>query len=353
MPVSLKDVARAAGVSIKTVSNVVNEYPFVSEAMRTRVQAVLDDLGYRPNLSARRLRKGRSGLVALSVPELTPYFAELADHVIVAAEKAQLTIVIDRTGGERAHERSAAAGIRHNLTDGTIASPLSLTAEDVEQLRGTNHHIVLLGERLLHVGMDHVSIDNVSAARAAVRHLLDGGRTRIAALGTIPRGTGPVPLRQRGYEQALRRAGLKPERSLYGDVEEFHREDGYLAMRRLLQERPDLDAVFCFNDLLAFGALSALHGAGYRVPQDVALVGFDDVAECRYSTPALSSVSPDKQAVAEHAVRLLVQRMNNTGPLEPQEVFPPYQLVVRESSGPRTGPARITGGDNRQQTREG
>jgi DNA-binding LacI/PurR family transcriptional regulator len=335
MPVSLKDVATAAGVSIKTVSNVVNEYPFVSEAMRVRVQAVLDDLGYRPNLSARRLRKGRSGLVALSVPELTPYFAELAECVIVAAEKAHLTVLIDRTGGERDHERTAAAGIRHNLTDGTIASPLSLTAADIEQLRANNHHIVLLGERLAHVGVDHVSIDNVAAARVAVRHLLDGGRRRIAALGTTQDRTGPVPLRQRGYEQALRRAGLKPERSLYGDVELFHREDGYLAMRRLLQQRPDLDAVFCFNDLLAFGALAALLGAGYRVPQDVAIVGFDDVAECRYSTPALSSVSPDKQAVAEQAVRLLVQRMGNTGPLEAQEVFAPYELVVRESSAGR------------------
>lgn len=331
MPVSLKDVATVAGVSIKTVSNVVNEYPFVSERMRTKVQAVIDDLGYRPNLSARRLRNGRSGLVALSLPELTPYFTELAEQVVTAAEGRGLTVLIDRTGGNRGHERLVAAGIRDDLTDGTIASPLSMTAEDVEKLRA-DHPIVLLGERLSHVGVDHVAIDSVAAAGAAVEHLVGIGRRRIAALGTARRPAGTVALRQRGYEQALARSGLKRERSLFGDVELFHREDGYLAMRRLLQQRPDLDAVFCFNDLLAFGALRALHEAGRRIPQDVAVVGFDDVEECRYSSPPLTSVSPDKRAIAEQAIRLLVQRMANTGPEGSQEVFPGYELVVRQST---------------------
>ena len=331
MPVSLKDVASVAGVSIKTVSNVVNDYPFVSEGTRARVRAVIDELGYRPNFSARRLRNGRSGLVALSLPELTPYFAELAEHVVAAAERRGFTVLIDRTGGERLHERLVAGGIRDNLTDGTIASPLSLTAEDVEKLRA-NHPIVLLGERLSHVGVDHVAIDSVAAARAAVNHLIESGRRVIAAIGTGRRPAGTVALRQRGYEQALRAAGLPRDRALYGDVEVFHREHGYLAMQGLLHRRPDLDAVFCFNDLLAFGALRALAEAGRRVPADVAVVGFDDVQECRYTSPPLTSVSPDKQAIAERAMELLVQRMNGTAPEHPQEVFPGFQLAVRRSS---------------------
>jgi DNA-binding LacI/PurR family transcriptional regulator len=331
MPVSLKDVASVAGVSIKTVSNVVNDYPFVSQPTRTRVQAVIDELGYRPNFSARRLRNGRSGLVALSLPELTPYFAELAEHVVAAAERRGFTVLIDRTGGERRHERLVAGGIRDNLTDGTIASPLSMTAEDVEKLRG-NHPIVLLGERLSHVGVDHVAIDSVAAARDAVNHLLGTGRRVIAAIGTARRPAGTVALRQHGYEQALRAGRVRRDRSLYGDVELFHREPGYRAMQALLQRRPELDAVFCFNDLLAFGALRALAEAGRRVPEDVAVVGFDDVQECRYTSPPLTSVSPDKQAIAEQAMDLLVQRMHRTAPEQPQEVFPDYRLVVRQSS---------------------
>jgi DNA-binding LacI/PurR family transcriptional regulator len=331
MPVSLKDVASVAGVSIKTVSNVVNDYPFVSEHTRTRVQAVIDELGYRPNFSARRLRNGRSGLVALSLPELTPYFAELAEHVVAAAERRGFTVLIDRTGGERQHERLVAGGIRDNLTDGTIASPLSMTAEDVAKLRGS-HPIVLLGERLSHVEADHVAIDSVAAARDAVSHLLEGGRRAIAAIGTARRPAGTVALRQRGYERALRAAGLPQDRALHGDVELFHREPGYLAMHELLRRRPGLDGVFCFNDLLAFGALRALAEAGRRVPADVAVVGFDDVQECRYTNPPLTSVSPDKRGIAEQAMELLVQRMHGTAPEQPQEVFPDYQLVVRQSS---------------------
>jgi DNA-binding LacI/PurR family transcriptional regulator len=251
--------------------------------------------------------------------------------VVAAAERRGFTVLIDRTGGERRHERLVAGGIRDNLTDGTIASPLSMTAEDVDKLRGA-HPIVLLGERLSHVGVDHVAIDSVGAASTAVNHLIGLGRRTIAALGTGRRPVGTVALRQRGYEQALAAADLPRDHSLYGDVELFHREPGYLVMQRLLRMSPDLDAVFCFNDLLAFGALRALAEAGRRVPEDVAVVGFDDVQECRYSTPPLSSISPDKRAIAECAMELLVQRMHQTAPEQPQEISPDYRLVVRQSS---------------------
>lgn len=336
MPVSLRDVAAAAGVSIKTVSNVVNGYPFISEQTKTKVQAALDELGYQPNLSARRLRSGRSGLIALAVPELTPYFANLADHVVSAAERRGLTVLIDRTGGERKHERRVAAGIRDNVTDGVIASPLAMTAQDVEQIRRT-HPIVLLGERLWNVGADHVAIDNVAAAAAAVEHLIEIGRTTIAALGTARRPTGNVAQRTRGYRQALAAAALPHDRSLHGDVRFLRREDGYQAMTRLLEARPDLDAVFCFNDLLAFGALHALREAGRRTPRDVAVAGFDDIEECRYSQPPLTSIAPDTAALADQAVDLLIERINKTAPDKPRELLPAFELVVRESTaGART-----------------
>jgi DNA-binding LacI/PurR family transcriptional regulator len=331
MPVSLKDVAAAAGVSIKTVSNVVNDYPFVSAATRHRVQAVVEQLGYRPNVSARRLRNGRSGVIALSLPELTPYFAELAELVVAIGERRGLTVLIDQTGGRRGHERLVAAGIRANLTDGTIASPLSMTADDVKRL-GQTHPIVLLGERLSHVALDHVAIDSVAAASAAVEHLADIGRRTIAAIGTARRPSGTVAQRQRGYLNALRRRGLERGRALQGDVVLFHRQDGYDAMVALLERRPDLDAVFCFNDLLALGALRALREAGRRVPDDVAVVGFDDIEECRFSAPPLTSIRPDKVAVAEHAVDLLCRRIDGTESGQAQELLPPYELVVRAST---------------------
>jgi DNA-binding LacI/PurR family transcriptional regulator len=333
MAVSLKDVARAAGVSIKTVSNVVNDYPFVSAETRAKVQAVLDELGYRPNLSARRLRSGRSGLIALSIPEIAaPYFAELADSVVAAAEARGLTVLIDKTGGQRGHEQQTAAGIRDNVVDGTIASPLAMTAADVELL-GRTHPIVLLGERLAHVSVDHVAIDSVAAAGVATRHLIDSGRRTIAVIGTGPEISNTGRLRLRGYRETLGAAGIARAADLEGDVRWYHRPDGYAAMQQLLARRPDVDAVFCFNDLLAIGALRALREAGRRVPQDVAVVGFDDVEECLYTTPPLTSIAPDKPAIAAAAVDLLMRRMAREPDLEPQEVFPPFELVVRESSG--------------------
>jgi len=332
MAISLKDVARAAGVSIKTVSNVVNDYPFVSPQTRTRVQSAIDELGYRPNLSARRLRSGRSGLIALSIPEIAaPYFAELADAVVNAAEARGLTVLIDKTGGQRGHEQQTAAGIRDNVVDGTIASPLAMTAADVDML-GRTHPIVLLGERLANVAVDHVAIDSVEAARQATQHLMSLGRRTVAVIGTGPDVSNTGRLRLHGYQQALADAGLRPEASLEGDARWYHRPDGYGAMRALLERRPDLDAVFCFNDLLAIGALRALREAGRRVPDDVAVMGFDDVEECRYTTPTLTSVAPDKLAIAETAVRLLMHRIEQDGDAEPQEVFPPFTLAVREST---------------------
>jgi DNA-binding LacI/PurR family transcriptional regulator len=333
MAVSLKDVAQAAGVSIKTVSNVVNDYPFVSSETRLRVQNALTELGYRPNLSARRLRSGRTGLIALSLPEIAaPYFAELADEVVVAAETRGLTVLIDKTGGQRGHEQRTAAGIRDNVVDGTIASPLAMTARDVEML-GRTHPLVLLGERLSGLAVDHVAVDSVGAARVATQHLIAGGRRVVAAIGTGAAISNTGRLRLHGYQDAMAGAGLRLDPLLHGDVAWYHRPDGYAAMQLLLTVRPDIDAVFCFNDLLAIGAMRALREGGRRIPEDVAVVGFDDIEDCLYTAPPLSSVSPDLAAVAETAVDLLMQRVNETAPLEPQEVFPPYRLVVRESSG--------------------
>ncbi|MFD2351672.1 LacI family DNA-binding transcriptional regulator [Nonomuraea ferruginea] len=144
----LKDVAALAGVSIKTVSNVVNGYPFVKPETRERVERAIAELNYRPNLTARNLRQGRSGVIALAVPDLDiPYFAELATNVITAADRHGWTVLIDQTQGDRAKERLVVSGIRAHLIDGLLFSPLALTAADLAQ-RADHTPMVLLGERI-------------------------------------------------------------------------------------------------------------------------------------------------------------------------------------------------------------
>ncbi len=180
MRVSLKDVAEHAGVSIKTVSNVVNKYQHVTPAMRERVQQSIDELGYRPNLTARHLRKGRTGIIALAVPELgNPYFAELAGAIIDAAAEHDITVLLDHTRGEREQEILVSQGFRARVIDGLIMSPLELAEEDLRQ-RDDDVPLVLLGEREYDLPHDHIAIDNVAAARTAVRHLISRGRASIA-----------------------------------------------------------------------------------------------------------------------------------------------------------------------------
>ncbi|MGW5667852.1 LacI family DNA-binding transcriptional regulator [Micromonospora sp. NPDC003776] len=331
----LKDVAERAGVSVKTVSNVVNGYQHVRPDTRARVEQAIAELNYRPNLSARNLRKGRTGVIALAVPELDiPYFAELARHVVTAAAAHGWTVLIDQTGGGPEQERKAASGIGDHMIDGLIFSPLALTADDLAGLDGMP--MVLLGERVDHGPADHVMIDNVAAAREITAHLLGLGRRRIAAIGSqrTPEGAS-ARLRLAGYAAALAEVGVDYDERLVAPAPAWHRADGAAAVRHLLSTGVRPDAVFCFNDTLALGALRALHEAGLRVPEDVAVAGFDDIEDGRFSIPTLSTVSPDKEGIARRAVDLLAERLSGDPGAPPRELIAPHRLALRESAPAR------------------
>ena len=334
---TLKDVAERAGVSIKTVSNVVRGAPRVSDSTRSRVLRAVDELGYRPNPSARRLRTGRSGLIALVVPELaTPYFAELAHHVRREATLLGLTVLTEESLGDTAEELRPANGVGASLLDGVILSPLRVTPDELAAVTD-ELPLVLLGERTYgrdRVVADHVLIDNVAAARDITAHLIGLGRGRIAAIGVDHQGSATSRQRLEGYQQALHAAGLPFDPRLAPRVEEFDRRNGLLAMRSLASlpaaERPD--AVFCFSDLLAVGAQRALHEAGLDIPGDVAVAGIDGSEEARYSTPSLTSVVPDKAAIAALAVKCLAARIRSQQPLPFEVHVAPHWLEAREST---------------------
>lgn len=330
---TLRDVARRANVSIRTVSNVVNGYAPVSEELRSRVQVALDELDYRPNLIARNLRQGRTGMIALVVPELdVPYFAELAREVITAARAHGYVVMVDQTDGDADHERSLLGrDSRATMFDGLLLSPLTITADELRQ-RGNQVPIVLLGEHIFNGSFHHVAIDNVAAAGDATGHLLDLGRRRVAAIGDQPYATGETAqLRTIGYRQAHARRGLEVRDELVVQTANFHRRLGAAAMDRLLALPEPPDAVFCYNDLLALGALRALTRAGVRVPDDVAVVGVDGIEEGQYSTPSLTTVAPDKAEIARAAVGTLLAAINGTT-TSATEIVIPHRLIVREST---------------------
>jgi len=331
VPPGLKDVAALAGVSIKTVSNVVNGYVHVAPETRARVQAAVDELGYKPNVAARQLRSGRSGVIALALPELqSPYFAEIAGLIVQAAERRSWTVLIDQTDGHADRERNLVAGLRRHAIDGLIFSPLALAGEELTHGDGTP--MVLLGERVSHGPADHVVIDNEVAAADATTHLAALGRRRIAAIGAQDFPSG-VTAQQRlaGYRRALADAGLPAHPGLVAPVVSFHRADGAAAMAALLEAAEPPDAVFCFNDLLALGAIRTLLRRGIRVPEDIAVMGFDDIEDGRFSTPTLSTIAPDRAGIAEIAIDLLAERMGQSQE-PPREVRVTHRLVAREST---------------------
>ncbi|WP_069164855.1 LacI family DNA-binding transcriptional regulator [Nocardia altamirensis] len=329
MAATLKDVAALAGVSIKTVSNVVNGYDFVKPENRRRVLAALEATGYRPHRGARNLRRGRTGFIALMLPELSiPYFAELSGLVITAAQRLDWDVLIEQTQGARDQERAALASMGPYMIDGAIVSPQALEQADFAEL-SPGVPLVMLGEHDIEVAIDHVAIDNVRAARTAVGHLLEIGRRRIAAIGDNPR-RGTAALRRTGYREALAAAGLPERGELIVTALEYHRHEGAQAMRQLLALPQPPDAVFCFNDLLAIGAIRTCAEHGVRVPEDVAIVGFDNTEESAFSVPSLTTITPDKAAIASTAVDLLHRRGTET--FAAQDIEIPFTLEIREST---------------------
>jgi DNA-binding LacI/PurR family transcriptional regulator len=335
MSATMHDVSRLAGVSIKTVSNVINDYPYVREETRKRVLDAIAALGYTPNLSARSLRSGRTNVISLIIPELrNAYFAELADAVMKAAAARGLSVLIEQFGNERASELSVLQKPRGQMVDGVLYSVLALDEGDKEIIGTIPTPMVLLGERIFNGPKDHVTMQNVDGERAAVEHLLASGRRRIVALGAHPGEViGSAGLRLRGYREALTAHGVEYDERLTIPVGTWHRRDGAEAMRAFLALGLPFDGIAAFNDTLALGALRVLQEAGLRVPEDVAVIGYDDIDETQYSMPALSTIDPGRDEIAQTAVDLLIERIEGgSAPFAPREIAVPFRLVEREST---------------------
>lgn len=327
--VRLADVAARVGVSTKTVSNVVNGTGWVGDEVRARVLEVIDELGYRPNLAARQLRNGRSGLVGFVVPDLRePYFAEFVSLFVTSAQRRALTVLVAQTGGDRETELAMIEGEGMPALDGLVMSPLALRREDVENRRSTMP-LVLAGEEaesLVVEGVHHVGVDNQSAAAAATTHLIERGRRRIAAIGVQHDGpTATSRVRFEGYKQALQAHGIALDETLLGGVQHFNRAEGSTAVARLIDDGVDFDALFCFSDSLAFGAMHTLAARGIPVPGQVEVIGFDDIEEGKFLLPSFSTINPGVDEASEKILDILT-----TGDAkEWGHHAVPYSLVIR------------------------
>ena len=304
----------------------------VSAPTRLRVEQAMADLDYVPNLSARGLRNGRSGVIALALPDLaTPFSAEIAHHIVEVAHEQGWSVQIEETGLDPQREQDLMTKARSNLVDGLILNPVVLQ-ESAVKVGVSLPPVVLLGEVTQHLA-DRVYVDSFGAARDMTLALARPGRRRIAVLG-INRGrhSSTAIHRAAGYEAALESLGIPVDEDLLIRCERWTTESAAQALAEYLGSHPVPEALFCFTDSMALGALHVLWERGIRVPEDIAVAGFDDIADGRFAVPPLTTVSFDKRSIAVEAVRLLTERMGSRGDAQ-RVVRVDYSIVERASSG--------------------
>lgn len=328
---TVKDVARRAGVSPKTVSNVMNGIVPVSGPTRLRVEQAMQELDYVPNLSARGLRNGRSGVIGLALPNLgTPFSAELAQSLVEVAHARGWSVQIEETGSDPQREQELMTRARANLIDGLILNPVVLD-ESAVRVGVALPPVVLLGEVSQELA-DRVFVDSFAAARDMTLALARPGRRRIAVMGINQgRKSATAIQRTQGYEAALRSLGIPRDESLMIACDEWTPGSAAESVMRYLDSNPLPEALFCFTDSMALGALNALWKRGVRVPEDIAVAGFDDIADGRFAVPSLTTVSFDKRMIASEALRLLTERMADRGHGQ-RIVSVPYSIEERDST---------------------
>ncbi|MFJ7289704.1 LacI family DNA-binding transcriptional regulator [Curtobacterium sp. AB451] len=331
--VTIQDVARTAGVSAMTVSNVINDRPHVRPSTRAKVVRAMDDLGYRVNVAARNLRAGRTSTIGLAVAEIDrPYWGQLAARIIREAARHNLQVLIEQTGAQRSGEIDALGRSRNRMYDGLILSTVGLGPADADLLR-VDQPVVILGERIFDGPVDHVAMANQDGGRIAVEHLIERGCRRIAFLDGDD-GDDEISvsaLRAVGYRQALQDAGLTLDPRRHVRIADFTMAGGRAGVAQLLAAETEFDGVFCITDTVAIGALRGLADAGVDVPGQVKVIGFDDVEEADYTTPSLTSIDPDHDLMARTAVDLLVARIAGDDRAR-VEFTSPARLVVRDST---------------------
>jgi LacI family transcriptional regulator len=331
--VGIKDVARQAGVSVGTVSNVINRPELVAEETRSRVQAVIEQLGYVRSESARQLRAGRSRLMALLVLDMSnPFFVDIARGAERAARDAGLRMIVCNSGQSPAEEADYLALFAEQRVRGVLVTPADATGRNLDALRRHAIPFVLV-DRTAEEGQGcSVSVDDLTGGALALRHLLAAGHRRVAYI------SGPTHLQQvrdrrAGALTALAEAGLGADALLELPTERLDVAAGRDAGARLLGLADRPTAVFCANDLLALGVLQAMYAAGVSVPDDLAIVGYDDIEFAAAAAVPLTSVRQPAVTMGSLAAGLLVEETGDDPQThEHRRVVLQPELVVRRSS---------------------
>ncbi len=332
----IKDVAKHAGVSVGTVSNVINHPDMVSAETRERVRAVIERLGYVRSESARQLRAGRSRIMALLVLDMgNPFFVDVARGAERAARKAGLGVMVCNSGQSADEEADYLGLFAEQRVRGVLLTPADATGRNIEAFRRHRIPFVLVDRVAEGTTECSVSVDDVMGGALAVRHLVDAGHRSVAYVSGPP-DLHQVRDRRQGALNALAEAGLAPETLRELPTEHLTVSAGRDAGARILGLADRPTAVFCANDLLALGVLQSMYAAGVRVPEDIAIVGYDDIEFAAAAVVPLTSVRQPAVTMGAMAAELLLEETESESAAdhEHRRVVLQPELVVRRSSLP-------------------
>lgn len=326
---TIRTVAEAAGVSIASVSRVLNGLTTSEETVQ-RVRQAVQEVGYLPNSAAKSLKTNQSGQVAFAMENIgNAAYLAMVQAIQPVLRSAGYRLLLHSTDADINDEIDVLRSLRQRYVDGMILCPLRVTDRHLEELDRAQAPVVVIGLLPDGCAVDNVRVDSRPGVALAIQHLVDGGRRRIALVDG-PIDTVPGASRYRGYQEGLRQAGLEEDADLVRFTE-FTVEDGAKAARDLLQLSSPPDAFFAANDLMALGVMQAAREAGLTVPDDVAVVGMDDTDLATTAWPTLTSVSLQARERGRLAAELLLERLSDPG-RPPQWVTVEPQLVERASS---------------------
>lgn len=329
-PPTLTTVARLANVSVASASRVINGIKTNPETL-ARVSAAAEAIGYVPNAAARSLRSRRTGQIAFAMPDVAnPVYTAMVGSIQRVARANGSRLILHSTDGDVGDELGFLAGLKQRYVDGLILVTLEFTDAHADAIAEATVPVAVLGNPTKNSKVDTVRANSRAGAADAVRHLHANGRRRIALING-PERTAPGSARKLGYFDALRTCGLERDEELVEVADDFMIEPGREAAERLLQ-RTKPDAIFCANDLIALGALSALRAAGLDCPGDVALVGMDNTNLSLVTSPPLTTVDIGSGERARIAAELLLARIEQPN-RRARSVGVEPRLVIRESCG--------------------
>ncbi len=331
--VTIKDVARKAGVTHPTVSRAINDSPRVSEETKKRIRAVIAKLGYHPNLIARSLVRSKSRVIAVITPDLNPHVQPILRGVADACRRNNYALMLFSTEYWTDENLSYTRVVDNWRVDGMLIYNVvyqHAVSRDIQRLQSQNIPYVFINKYLRDRKTNSVSVDNADAVAQAVNHLRDLGHKRIGIMNGNMNSVDGVE-RFEGFKLALAAAGLSPDKRAVGCAN-YSDEEAFEEMQRILCRKDRPTAMFCANDLMAMGVIRAAEAKGLKVPQDLAVVGFDDLEAGRYFRPALSTLRPPLQDVGGKAVDLLISTLQNPRK-RPEQIPMKARLVIRDSSG--------------------